>query len=154
MKPDFDRPSLPGKFFGEALVLIAREGRKAHPFMPLPEPCLTCALRPGTMPNLSPGTLIQLLNCVVGIEPSEFYCHHGMKEGEPEKVCAGYVAARLAPWQFTQETLTACYEQLKKLDAANGDAVRADFDAWYAEADPEGKMDAYQLARAYAGRGR
>lgn len=153
MKPTFDRPSMTGRTFGLVLAEIAAVGRGRALLPEQLEMCATCAFRPGTMPNQMPSTLIDALNCISGIEEGDFWCHHGTKEGEPQKVCAGYAAAKLAPYEMTQERLTALCKRIEELSLENGvDAVRADFDAWYEKADPDGKMDAYQLARAYAGR--
>lgn len=91
------------------------------------------------------------LDCVLGIDKDRFACHHGMKEGQPRKLCSGYVAAVLAPWSFTKEVLAAVKAEL---DATKDgpDEVRAAFDAWVTETDPAGEMDVYRLARAYAAR--
>jgi len=157
MKPEFGRPSRHGQYLGEVLVLLAREGRRLSD-SPLPEPCITCAFRRGTLPNMTAGTGLTALNCVIGIDKSEFACHHGMKDGEPTKLCAGYAAALLAPFKDAREILAAMHQQLSRLDEQEKtvgyvDEVRADFDAWYERTDPDGKLDVYQLARAYAGRG-
>lgn len=157
MKIDFDRPSMHGKFLGDLLVRIAREGRKANPFLNLPEMCLTCAFRTDTFPNLAAGTGLHALNCVTGVDQADFCCHHGMKDGDPTRVCAGYVAAKLAPFEITKQLLVDLMGGLNRfssIEKGDGyvDSIRAEFDAWYVTADPEGKMDAYQLARAYAGR--
>lgn len=142
-----ERPSKHGKILGQALALIAMAGRKDSP-APLPEMCLTCAFREGCMTNQMTATGIVALNCVLGIDKDRFACHHGMKEGQPSKLCVGYMAARLAPHSFTKEVLV---ELGKDLDALAGpDEVRAAFDAWLAEIDPHGKLDDYQLARAHA----
>lgn len=144
-----DRPSMRGKYLGEALVIIAREGRKQVSPGRIPEPCLTCAFRPETLPNQCVGTGLLALDCLVA--PDErFACHHGMKDGEPQKICAGFVAAKMAPRHFTAETLGAMHEQLERL--GNDDHIRDDFDKWYGTVDPKGTMDVYQLARLYAGR--
>lgn len=146
---DRDRPSSHGKLFGEVLAEIAAEGRK-HATAFSFEMCLTCAFREGCMTNQCTATGIMALNCIVGIDPDDFACHHGMKDGAPTKLCAGYLAAKLAPFEFTREALI---RMMARLDGFEGpDQVRADYDAWRASIDPEGKMDAYQLARAYAGR--
>ena len=60
-----DRPSLHGKLLGEALALMADLGRAEAP-MPIPEPCLTCAFRKGSVPNQTAGTGKIALDCVLG----------------------------------------------------------------------------------------
>lgn len=141
-----DRPSMHGKYLGEALVLIAREGRKVATG-PIPDPCLTCAFRPNTIANTSAGTGLMALNCTIGADDARFACHHGMKDGEPQKVCAGYIAAKLAPWGFTVEIVKALHDSLERI--IGPDLVRADFDAWLAGIDPNGLMDVYQASREW-----
>ena len=102
------------------------------------------------MPNEMAATGKVALDCVLGIDKDRFACHHGMKDGEPRRLCVGYIAAVLAPWSFTTEVLAAVK---RDLDAMTGpDDIRAAFDAWHDEVDPERKLDDYQLARLYAGR--
>lgn len=144
-----DRPSRHGRLLGRALALIALLGRRDAP-MPIPEPCLTCAFKEGSAPNQTAGTGIIALNCVLGIDKDRFACHHGTKDGEPQKICAGYVAARLAPWSEVQAILFAFHDELKHVDDSAPDDVRASFDAWLADADPEKRMDVYEAARAFA----
>lgn len=141
------RPSRHGAILGSALALLAAAGRRDAP-MAIPECCLTCAFRPGTLPNATAETGKVALDCVIGIDKDRFACHHGMREGQPQKLCAGYVAALLAPWSFTKEVLAVVHRELS--EAAGPDEVRSEFDAWLVITDPEGKMDVYQLARAYA----
>lgn len=72
-----------------------------------------------------------------------------MKDGEPTRLCAGFIAAKLAPFSFAQDVLV---DLNRRLNAQEGpDQVRAAFDAWLAEVDPERKMNDYQLARVHAG---
>lgn len=147
-----DRPSMHGKYLGEALVIIAREGRKQVTPGIIPEPCLTCAFREGTLPNQCAGTGLMALNCTIGVDKDRFACHHGMKDGDPQKLCVGYVAAKLSPFKFTTEVLSALCAQLQRRDDIAEDQIRADFDVWVSVADPDGKLDVYQLARLYAAR--
>lgn len=141
-----DRPSRHGALLGEALAKIADAGRKANPGVP--DPCLTCAFRLGSMPNQMAGTGKIALDCVTGADPDDFACHHGMDENWPTRLCAGYAAARLAPFDVAREALA---DLVKKLNAAAGDdEIRARFDAWLAEVDPDGDLDVYQLGRRYA----
>lgn len=144
-----DRPSRHGKLLGRALALLATLGRGDAP-MPIPDNCLTCAFREGSAPNMSAGTGKTALDCVLGIDRDRFACHHGMKNGEPQKICAGYIAARLAPWSEVQAILSAFYDELKEIDDGVPDDVRAHFDMWLAKSDPEQRMDVYEAARAYA----
>lgn len=143
-----DRPSMHGKMLGEALALIAEIGRRDAP-MSIPDTCLTCAFRIGSMPNQTAGTGMMALNCVLRIDPDRFACHHGMKEGEPRKLCAGYIAAMLAPFSEVKEILSAFYAELARVEDQPDD-VRAAFDAWIGRADPERRFDVYQAAREYA----
>jgi hypothetical protein len=145
---DGDRPSLHGKLLGKALALFAAIGRRDAP-MPIPDTCLTCAFREGTMPNQTAGTGMMALNCVLRIDPDRFACHHGMKDGDPQRLCAGYVAAMLAPFSEVKEILAAFHEELAAVEDQPDD-VRQAFDAWLNRADPKRRMDVYQAAREYA----
>lgn len=71
-------------------------------------------------------------------------CHHC----DNPRCANPYVAAVLAPWSFTKEVISAVHAELGKQDGP--DEVRAAFDAWVTETDPDGALDVYQLARAYA----
>lgn len=146
-----DRPSRHGKLLGAALATISAIGRRDAP-MPIPECCLTCAFREGTMPNQTAGTGKMALDIVLGIDRDRdrFACHHGMKEGEPKKLCAGYVAALLAPFSEVKAIISAFHDELANISDSDPDDVRAAFDAWLALADPERRMDVYEAARVYA----
>ncbi|SFL99921.1 hypothetical protein SAMN03159423_4812 [Bradyrhizobium sp. NFR13] len=143
-----DRPSIHGKMLGKALSIIAEMGRRDAP-MAIPDPCLTCAFREGTMPNMTAGTGMVALNIVLRIDTDRFACHHGLKEGEPQKLCSGYVAAMLAPFGNVREILAAFHAELATV-GEQPDDVRAAFDAWLNRADPERRLDVYQAAREYA----
>ena len=142
-----ERPSNHGKILGQALALIAMVGRRDAPFE-LPDCCLTCAFREGCMPNQMAATGKVALDCVLGIDKDRFACHHGMKAGQPSKLCVGYIAARLAPWSEVKLILETLGRDLATMDGA--DEVRAAFDRWLAEIDPHRKMNDYELAREYA----
>lgn len=143
-----DRPSLHGKLMGKALALMADLGRRDAP-LEIPETCLTCAFREGSMPNQTAGAGIMALNCVLRIDMDRFACHHGMKAGEPSKLCSGYIAAMLAPFSEVKEILAAFHDELATIES-EPDHVRAAFDAWLNKADPERRLDVYQAAREYA----
>lgn len=146
---DGDRPSAHGKILGEALALLADVGERDSP-VPLGERCATCAFRKGSTPNMSAGTGLLAFNCALGIDKDRFACHHGMKDGEPSKICVGYIAARLAPFSALKEILAVLGEEMAKgQQDGDLDPVREAFDAWLMEADPGGKMDVYQVARAW-----
>lgn len=144
-----DRPSRHGKMLGAALTTIAAIGRRDAP-MPIPDCCLTCAFREGSLPNQTAGTGKMALDCVLGIDQDRFACHHGMKDGEPQKICVGYIAALLAPFSEVRAILSAFHDELKLIYDDAPDDVRSAFDAWLAIADPEQRMDVYEAARAYA----
>lgn len=142
---DRDRPSRHGVLLGKALAFMAEIGRKRAP--DLPETCATCAFRDGSMPNQMASTGLLALNCVLNVDPDDFACHHGMKDGEPTKLCAGYLASRVAPFRAVKGAIEALNNALA---AQSGpDDVRAEFDAWWDEIDPQRTMDAYQLGRAW-----
>lgn len=144
-----DRPSRHGKLLGAALATISALGRRDAP-MPIPECCLTCAFREGTMPNETAATGKMALDIVLGIDRDRFACHHGMKDGEPQKICVGYIAAMLAPFSEVRAILSAFYDELKLINDDAPDDVREAFDVWLATADPQQRMDVYEAARAYA----
>jgi hypothetical protein len=144
-----ERPSRHGAILGAALALLAKLGRRDAPFE-IPEYCATCAFREGCMTNQMAATGKVALDCVLGIDPDRFACHHGMKDGEPSKLCVGYIAARLAPWSLTREVLLAMKAELDEAIAKDDpDAVRAAFDAWLDSVDPKREKNDYQLAREY-----
>ena len=143
-----DRLSLHGQMMGKAFLLIEAIGRRDAP-MPIPETCLTCAFREGSMPNMTAGTGIVALNCVLRIDTDRFACHHGMKDGEPRRLCAGYIAAMLAPYSQVKEILAAFHKELADIEK-QPDHVRAAFDKWLSLADPDRNLDVYQAAREYA----
>lgn len=146
-----DQPTAYGAILGDALALIAAAGRKDMPAgMTIPDTCLTCAFREGTLPNRMGGTAKQALDCVLGIDRDRFACHHGIKAGEPRRLCAGYLAAMIAPFSFVKEVLDAAHKDLSEFNEGDADAVRDDYVRWLSEIDPSGKMDVYQIARAYA----
>jgi hypothetical protein len=126
------------------LARVYEIGREQSP--ELPDPCLTCAFRAGSMPNQCAGTGKVTLDCL--LRADTFGCHHGMKNGEPSKLCVGWVAALKAPFKEVQHLLGEMYAELQALPDA--DPVRAEFDAWVKSIDPEGSLDVYQLGRAYA----
>lgn len=143
-----DRPSVHGKMLGKALSLISEIGRRDAP-MSIPETCLTCAFREGSMPNMTAGTGVMALNCVLRIDTDRFACHHCMKDGDPQHLCSGYIAAMLAPFSKVREILAAFQDELSAAEKQPDD-VREAFDAWLNRADPERRLDVYQAAREYA----
>jgi len=148
---DSDKPTSYGAILGDALALIAAAGRKDLPIgMAIPDTCLTCAFREGTLPNRMGGTVKQALDCVLTIDRDRFACHHGMKDGEPRRLCAGYLAAMIAPFSFVKEVIASAYKDLDDFDADAPDPVGDDYVRWLSAIDPDGKMDVYQIARAYA----
>lgn len=142
-----DRPSKHGSILGEALALIADLGGRDSP-VSLGERCATCAFRKGSVPNQTAGTGTIALNCVLGVDRDRFACHHGMKDGQPNRICVGYIAARLAPFSSVKEVMAVLMGEISKVDDG-ADPIRESFDAWLHEVDPSGSMDVYQVARAY-----
>ena len=148
---DGDKPTSYGAILGDALALIAAAGRRDLPDgMTIPDACLTCAFREGALPNRMGGTAKQALDCVLGIDGDRFACHHGMRDREPSRLCAGYLAAMIAPFSFVKEVLASANRDLCAFDDAAPDPVRDDYVRWLSKIDPDGKMDVYQIARAYA----
>lgn len=147
-----DRPSVQGEMLGYVLAKIAEVGRTGAGGV-LPDMCLTCAFREGSLANLSAGTGSTALDCIMDSDNAgPFSCHHGMKDGEPTKMCVGYIAAKLAPFQFVKEMLAAMMADLAELDESAIDQITVGFDRWRAEIDRENTMDLYALGRAWAKR--
>ncbi len=144
-----DRPSAHGKLLGSALALIEKLGRRDAP-MVIPDCCLTCAFREGSLPNMSAGTGIIALNCAIHIDRDRFSCHHGMKDGEPTKICAGYAAAMFAPWSSVIVVLEALQKEIDKFSPGDDDGLRTAFDAWAVALDPKKRQDVYAMARMFA----
>lgn len=140
--PSRDAPSRHGTILGEALADLAKAGAVGDPSL-LNVMCAGCAFRPGAMANQMAATLKDALDCLLSDE--DFCCHHGMKDGQPTKLCAGYFAAKRAPFPVFQAALVTV---AARLDTAEGpDEVRAAFDAWVVQVDPEGKLNDYQRSR-------
>lgn len=144
-----DHPSKHGALLGSALALIAEAGRRDFPGE-LPPMCATCAFRESSLPNQSAGTGKIALDCILGIDKDRFGCHHGMKEGQPKRLCVGYIAAHIAPFSFVKEVLTAMNQELATMKDSDPDPISDAFEAWAITVDPDRKMDVYQLARAWA----
>lgn len=75
--------------------------------------CSTCAARPGTVPG---GCLVTQADFQKAIlENVPFMCHSHMEDGEPDRVCHGWLAARVttgsktirAPWPWADEAIAA-----------------------------------------------
>ena len=148
IKPERERPSRYGVTLGQFLSAVADAGRKEVPEVVIVDMCSTCAFRDGAMPNQMAATGLVAFKIVMGIDSDEFACHHGMKEGVPQKRCAGYALAKLAPWADIQAEGAKLRE---RMDTASGpDEIRAAFDRWLDEVDPERKLDDYALARLFA----
>lgn len=141
-----ERPSRHGAILGQFLADVAKAGAVGTDL--LSAMCGTCAFRDGCMTNQMAATGIEAMNIVLGVDSADFACHHGMKDGEPQKYCAGAAAAKRAPFDVVKAALAT---MAARIDAAAGpDEVRASFDAWAAEVDPDGAMDDYRRARLYA----
>ncbi len=57
--------------------------------LPVPQRCIDCAFRAGSIPSGCPPTIMTAIKCVFEREP--FSCHHGLDaDGEPTRICAGY----------------------------------------------------------------
>lgn len=142
-------PSLHGRALGVELARLADSQVAAHP--DIDERCLTCAFREGTMTNSMAPTLLEAVNCVVGIDDAMFGCHHGLKDGKPTKICAGYVLCMMAPAKERLAAVERAHHALKALGINDDDKTHdQDFLAWQHGHDPDRQLDDYQLARAYA----
>ncbi len=105
------RPSNHGRALGLELARLADAMVEAYP--EIPDRCKTCAFREGTIPNQMAGTLVEALNCVVGLDPANFGCHQTLDtSGLPTTLCAGYILARLAPFNDVKQALIRVTEKL------------------------------------------
>lgn len=76
-----------------------------------PDRCASCAFRAGTIPNTKAlATGFDALKCLVEDHP--FGCHHDKKDGQPTRLCAGFLMIQAAetgprltkaPWPFSDE---------------------------------------------------
>ena len=146
MASERERPSRHGKICGEMLADLADAGRRA--LQVDMDVCGTCAFRRGSMPNMMAATGLEAMNTVLGIDPDDFACHHGMKDGRPTKLCAGYLLAKAAPWPEVKARMSKMKDDLAAMSGP--DEVRAAFDAWIEQVDPHHTMDDYQRGRAWA----
>jgi hypothetical protein len=138
-----ERPSYHGAVLGEYLAQMAES---ATGFLP-EDCCATCAFRRGCMTNQMASTGLVAFKCAMGVDPDAFACHHGMKDGEPTKICAGWLAAQAAEWDDIKnfsEQLTASLGAIP-----NPDPIRTAFDAWIERVDPAGTLNDYQRGRLY-----
>lgn len=143
-----DRPSRHGELMGNLLARLAEAGNTGELEGILSFMCATCAFRRGSLPNTSAGTGMIVFNCAVGIDSDRFACHHGMKDGHPQKLCAGYLAAKNAPFEVMKAETAQLYDALSRL--GDDDATRNAFDAWAEREDPNRMLDVYELARQWA----
>ena len=109
--PGSDEPA-PGMVPIERDPLCAAIGRELVRFFEQEEPasapprCHDCAFRAGTLANES-YTIANALKCVM--EGIPFYCHHGEENGEPTRLCRGWIA--LAPPAVLEEIAQAIATQ-------------------------------------------
>lgn len=140
-----ERPSTHGAIVGAALTRIAESVTGS-----LPEDCCaTCAFRPETMTNQMASTVLTAFKCVVGTDPSVFACHHGMTDGEPSKVCAGWLACEAAEFETVKAVVGDMVDALAKISEGDPDPIREAFDRWIAAVDPDGSLNDYQRGRLY-----
>jgi hypothetical protein len=112
------------------------------------DPCASCGLKKGTLANMSGQTMIDAMNVLARVDGDAFGCHHGRTaDGQPRRACAQWYIARRAS---KDEVLAAIQSvALPVDDAPENDPVGQYVAKWAAEVDPDGTMDAYQLARIW-----
>lgn len=86
-------PNLPsplGAALGREIARLvdAEEAVQRERFPNMLPRCDDCAARLGTVPNQCAATLMDLIKCATEGEP--FYCHKGVNDNEPKRLCAGY----------------------------------------------------------------
>lgn len=141
-----DRPSAHGAALGAALADLAEQGRTDA----TGTPCQGCAFRRGSYANQSAGTVKEALNCTVGIE-GPFGCHHGLVDGQPTRLCAGFVAALNSSHEAKGDALVGALAAMGGYRAeGKADPVREPIDRWLAQVDPEDRLDDYQRSALYA----
>lgn len=81
---------LEGRALGKKMARLAdqAEVKMRSQFPKAPPRCDDCAFRLGTRPNGCPFTLMDALKCV--LEGKPFYCHKGVSDGKPKRLCAGW----------------------------------------------------------------
>jgi hypothetical protein len=117
-EPAADEPTVPnvptpeGRMLGRELARLAdiEEAKLRKQFPRLQPRCDDCALRSGTDPNGCVETLMDVIKCVVEQE-RVFYCHKGVKDGQPKRMCAGFgflasTSADISPLLAAAEVLS------------------------------------------------
>jgi len=104
------QPSAHGRILGAAFARIADEMEPKCPTVP--DRCKTCAFRHGTIPSGMAGTLVQALHCVIGTDPAPFCCHQSLKDGRPTMLCAGYMLAKMAPFERVKDEICVALSEL------------------------------------------
>lgn len=84
-------PSPEGEALGREIARFAKveEERQRQRFPNMLPMCDECACRLGTAPNRTATTLMDLVKCTVEHVP--FFCHKGVTDDNPKRLCAGYV---------------------------------------------------------------
>lgn len=75
--------------------------------------CKSCAFREGTLPNKCADTVLDATKCM--LEGIEFHCHCDMVDGQPTKLCAGWVASRIVLGDTVIETGVPFSEDIANL---------------------------------------
>lgn len=112
-----------------------------------PDPCATCGLKEGTLPNMAGQTMIDAMRVLARIEGDSFGCHHGLNNGEPTRICARYLAAARGPRSELLEAIASV--AVPPDDRPANDPVGVYVTAWAERIDPDRELNAYQLARAW-----
>lgn len=83
------KPNVPceeGRALGRELARLAAPAIERAAAIP----CASCAFKEGTVPNGCLETVNGAMECAMG--GKIFWCHHGMKDGSPTRVCRGWRA--------------------------------------------------------------
>jgi len=86
-------PTDEGRALGAEIARLVDndEARVRAAGLPVPPRCGDCATRLGTPPNGCAPTLMDFVKCAAEGEP--FMCHVGAVDGEPARICGGWLLA-------------------------------------------------------------
>lgn len=107
-------PSPHGRAVGAPLADLADAQAAMHP--EAPPRCKTCAFRHGTRANGYASTVIDALSIVLGIDESNFGCHHSLDDNaQPTTLCVGAFLCQNAPWDDVKAAVAQAKANLEMI---------------------------------------